>query len=70
MSYNRYLTLKPRPELKKVKTNLSSPGGPLACSGQFIAKTELDGETFLFRILVVKEDVENLLIVVSRVTSG
>ena len=61
MSHDRYLKLKPRPDLKDVKTNLSSPGGPLACCGQFIAKTELNNEKFFFRILVVRDRVENLL---------
>ena len=61
MSHDRYIKLEPRPELKEVKTSLSSPGGPLACCGQFIAETELNGEKFLFRILVVSDHVENLL---------
>ena len=61
MSHDRYLKLKPRPDLKDVKTNVSSPGGPLACCGQFIAKTELNNEKFFFRIPVVRDRVENLL---------
>ena len=55
MSHDHYLKLKPRPDLKDVKTNLSSPGGPLACCGQFIAKTEMNNEKFFFRILVIRD---------------
>ena len=34
MSFSRYLKLVPKPQLKEVKTNLNSPGGPLSCKGQ------------------------------------
>ena len=61
MSHDRYIRLKPRPELKQVKTTLSSPGGPVKCQGQFIAETQFNSKKFLFRILVVKDHVENLL---------
>ncbi len=61
MSYETYEKLKPKPSLADVKTNLTSPGGPLECRGQFIAKTEYNSQKYLFRVLVVNDKVENLL---------
>ena len=58
-SYNH---LKPKPELKSTNTSLSSPGGPLSCMGQFTAHAVIKGETYNFRVFVVKRiDMENLL---------
>ena len=61
MSYPSYLKVKPRPPLKDVKVNLSSPGGPLNCRGQFIASTVFKGQKYHFRVLVVDGNVESLL---------
>ena len=57
MSYSKYLTLKPRPSLSEVTTNLSSPGGPLNCKGRFVARTEVKGIQYHFRVLVVSNEV-------------
>ena len=61
MSYSKYLTLKPRPSLSEVTTSLSSPGGPLDCKGRFVARTEVKGTNYSFRVLVVGNEVECLL---------
>ena len=61
MSYSRYLSMKPRPVLSDVKANLSSPGGPLNCKGRFIARTQVKGTRYNFRVLVVGNEVETLL---------
>ena len=61
MSDSNYKQLRPRPSLKTVKANLNSPGGPLNCRGQFIAKATVKGTVYHFRVIVVENDVENLL---------
>ena len=61
MSDSNYKQLRPRPCLKTVKANLNSPGGPLDCRGQFIAKATVKGTVYHFRVIVVVNDVENLL---------
>ena len=61
MSDSNYKYLRPRPSLKTVKANLNSPGGPLNCRGQFIAKATMKGTVYHFRVIVVENDVENLL---------
>ena len=61
MSDSNYKQLRPRPSLNTVKANLNSPGGPLNCRGQFIAKATVKGTVYHFRVIVVENDVENLL---------
>ena len=61
MSHSNYKELRPRPSLKTVKANLNSPGGPLNCRGQFIAKATVNGTVYHFRVIVGVNDVENLL---------
>ena len=61
MSFSRYLKLMPKPQLKEVKTNLNSPGGPLSCKGQIHVETKVKGKTYKFRVMVVSDEVENLL---------
>ena len=61
MSDSNYKQLRPRPSLKTVKANLNSPGGPLNCREQFIAKATVKGTVYHFRVIVVVNDVENLL---------
>ena len=61
MSDSNYKELRPRPSLKTVKANLNSPGGPLNCRGQFIAKATVKGTVYYFCVTVVVNDVENLL---------
>ena len=61
MSDSNYKQLRPGPSLKTVKANLNSPGGPLNCRGQFIAKATVKGTVYHFRVVVVVNDVENLL---------
>ena len=61
MSDSNYKELRPRPSLKTVKANLNSPGGPLNCRGQFIAKARMKGTVYHYGVIVVENDVENLL---------
>ena len=35
--------MKPKPKLKPVYIRLTSPGGQLACLGQFVARSIIDG---------------------------
>ena len=54
--------LKPKPKLQSIKTRLTSPGGQLACRGQFMAETPYRGEVFKYRVLVTAGDsTDNLL---------
>jgi len=53
--------LKVKPKLKQSSVVLSTPGGNLKHSGQFIARTQLGGKVFHHRVFVVKEISNNLL---------
>ena len=61
MSKRSHNQPRPRPTLRKVNANISSPGGPLTCIGQFIAHATIRGTAYSFRVIVVQNDVENLL---------
>ena len=61
MSLQNYKRLKPKPALKPANAILTSPGGPLECHGQFIARSPVDGTMYHFRVVVVAHDVDNLL---------
>ena len=61
ISDSQYSILAPKPNLKLVKSKLSSPGGPVVSHGCFTARAVLKGKHYLFRIVVVERDVENVL---------
>ena len=54
-------TQRPRPKLKPVTTSLHCMGGPLQWKGQFVGYTEVKGQSFHLRIVVVDARVNNLL---------
>lgn len=43
----------PKPKLQPVQTKLTSPGGPLTCIGQFLAKTKVQN-LYIYRVIVTK----------------
>lgn len=61
MSSSEYNSLRPKPKLLEVKTNLMSPGGKVQAKGQFIAHTKLKDTRYDFRVIVVESDIESLL---------
>lgn len=61
MGHKRYMRLSPRPALKPVTARLTSPGGPLTCSGQFLARAKVKDIVYHFRVIVVKNDIDSLL---------
>ena len=52
--------MKPKPKLKPVYTRLTSPRGQLACLGQFVARSIIDGQPLHYRVIVAKTT-DNLL---------
>ena len=61
MSEEAYNGMRPRPNLKPITTTLLGVGRPLESKGQFMAHTEVKGQLFHFRILVVSAKANNLL---------
>ena len=53
-SKERYKELKPKPSLKSTTVKLQSPGGPVQCIGKFVAKTQVRGNNYPFRVFVLK----------------
>ena len=54
ISEERYKELKPKPSLKSTTVKLQSPGGPVQCIGHFVAKTQVRGNNYPFRVFVLK----------------
>ena len=52
--------MKPKPKLKSVYTRVTSPRGQLACLGQFVARSIIDGQPLHYRVIVAKTT-DNLL---------
>ena len=53
--------LRPRVKLNDVTAKLMSPGGPLNCKGQFIARNVSKGKIYNFRVIVTREATDSLL---------
>ena len=61
MSESTYQGLPDPPSLKPTSAMLTSPGGKLKCTGEFIADIKKDGIAYSFRIIVVSHYQNNLL---------
>ncbi|KAK7102680.1 hypothetical protein V1264_020867 [Littorina saxatilis] len=53
---------KNKPKLSATRVQLSSPEGRLSTKGEFFAKTNLKGQTFNFRVIVVRNSLGNNLL--------
>ena len=56
-----YQSMSSRPRLQQTATKLTSPGGRLACLGEFQAQTHVNGRDYHFRVVVVAESTSCLL---------
>lgn len=65
ISDKTWKSMRPRPKLNSVQSKLTSPGGPLECVGQFIARTQVKNKLYHYRVFVTKNTnggaIDNLL---------
>jgi transposase InsO family protein len=61
MPDTRFKEMANKPKLQPNWSNLDSPGGPLDCIGQFLARTRVGHQAYNFRVLVVRNRTDCLL---------